>query len=95
MPITAFNNFTDGLRPDQRSRGHFITNTNFEDDPLWVPYAECVWFQPRCFNVTTGGFTVVLKGLPDAMLGTHYHVGTVRVQPRGPVLQIPPEHGLS
>ncbi len=78
MPITAFNSFTDGLEPDQRSRGHFITNLNLEDDRLWVPYAEGVWFQPCCFNVTSGGFTVILKGLPGAMLGTHYHVGTVR-----------------
>ena len=30
------------------------------------------------FNVTSGGFSVVLKGLPGAALGVHYHVGTVR-----------------
>lgn len=78
MPITSFNNFTDGLEPDQRSRGHFIANINIEDDGPWIPYADGVWFQPCCFNVTSGGFTVVLKGLPGAMLGTHYHVGTVR-----------------
>jgi len=76
MPITAFS-FTDGLDPNRRSREHFITNTNLEDDRLWVPYADGVWFQPCCFNVTSGGFSVVLKGLPGAMLGTHYHVGTV------------------
>ena len=37
-----------------------------------------VWLQPCCFNVTTGGFSVLLKGLPGAQLGVHYHVGTVR-----------------
>jgi len=63
MPITAFNSFTDGLDPNRRSREHFITNTNLEDDRLWVPYADGVWFQPCCFNVTSGGFSVVLKGL--------------------------------
>jgi 2,4'-dihydroxyacetophenone dioxygenase len=78
MPITAFNNFTDGLEAGQRSRGHFIANTNIEDDGPWIPYADGVWFQPCCFNVTSGGFTAVLKGLPGAILGTHYHVGTVR-----------------
>lgn len=78
MPVTAFNSFTDGLDPSLRSRGHFITNVNLENDGPWVPYADGVWFQPCCFNVTSGGFTVVLKGLPGAMLGTHYHVGTVR-----------------
>ena len=77
MPITSFNSFTDGLEPSRRSREHFITNTNLDDDRLWVPYANGVWFQPCCFNVTSGGFSVVLKGLPGSMVGTHYHVGTV------------------
>src|SRR6266446_10609550 len=74
MPITAFSNFTDGLDPSRRSREHFITNTNLDDDRLWVPYANGVWFQPCSFNVTSGGFSVVLKGLPGSMVGTHYHV---------------------
>jgi 2,4'-dihydroxyacetophenone dioxygenase len=42
MPITAFNSFTDGLDPNRKSREHFITNTNFEDDRLWAPYANAV-----------------------------------------------------
>ena len=67
MPITAFNSFTDGLKPNQRNREHFITNTSLDDDRLWVPYADGVWFQPYCFNVTSGGFSVVLKGLPGSM----------------------------
>src|SRR4029453_2867169 len=67
MPITAFNSHTDGLDPSLRSREHFITNTDLDDDRLWVPYAEGVWFQPCCFNVTSGGFSLVLKGLPGSM----------------------------
>src|SRR5687768_17785018 len=63
MPITAFNSFTDGLDPNRRSREHFIANLDLEDDRLWVPYADNVWFQPCRFNVTSGGFSVVLKGL--------------------------------
>jgi len=77
MPITAFQSFNDGLDPSRRSRDHFIADTKLEDDRLWVPYATGVWFQPCCFNVTSGGFSVVLKGLPGSMVGTHYHVGTV------------------
>src|SRR5437879_10916808 len=77
MPITAFNSHADGLEPRQRSREHFITNLDLDDDRLWVPYAEGIWFQPCLFNVTSGGFSVVLKGLPGSMVGTHYHVGTV------------------
>ena len=78
MPITAFSSFTDGLAPQDRSREHFIANLNLEDGPHWVPYAEGVWIQPCHFNVTSGGFSVVLKALPGAMLGTHYHIGNVR-----------------
>ena len=78
MPITAFQNSTDGLDPTRRSREHFVANTNLDDDGPWVPYADGVWIQPCCFDVTSGGFSVVLKGLPGAKLGVHYHVGTVR-----------------
>jgi len=78
LPITAFSSFTDGLDPSRRSREHFIANIDLEDDRRWVPYADGVWFQPCHFNVTSGGFSVILKGLPGARLGTDYHVGTVR-----------------
>ena len=77
MPITAFSSLTDGLGSNQRSREHFVANINVDDERCWVPYAEGVWFQPCRFNVTSGGFSVVLKGLPGAKLGVHYHVGTV------------------
>jgi 2,4'-dihydroxyacetophenone dioxygenase len=77
MPITAFNSFTDGLDSNQRSREHFVANIDIDDNRRWVPYAEGVWLQPCCFNVTSGGFSVVLKALPGAKLGVHYHVGTV------------------
>ncbi|HWE06369.1 MAG TPA: 2,4'-dihydroxyacetophenone dioxygenase family protein [Rhizomicrobium sp.] len=78
MPIAAFSNADDGLEPARRRRGHFVADTNLNDDGPWVPYAEGVWLQPTCFNVTSGGFSLVLKGLPGAKLGVHYHVGTVQ-----------------
>jgi 2,4'-dihydroxyacetophenone dioxygenase len=78
MPITAFNSFDDGLNPSRRSRGHFVATIDVADERRWVPYADGVWFQPCHFNVTSGGFSVVLQGLPGSALGTHYHVGTVR-----------------
>jgi len=78
MPITTFSSFTDGLEANQRSRQHFVANLDIDDDRRWIPYADGVWFQPCCFDVTSGGFSVVLKALPGAQLGVHYHVGTVR-----------------
>jgi len=77
MPITTFSSFDDGLEPTQRSRGNFITNVELDNDRLWVPYAEGVWFQPCSFDLTAGSFSLVLKALPGASLGTHYHVGQV------------------
>lgn len=77
MPIVSFSSFNDGLKSNERSRDHFIVNTDLENERLWVPYADGVWFQPCHFNVTTGGFSLVLKGLPGSKIGTHYHVGTV------------------
>jgi hypothetical protein len=65
-------------RSECRSREHFLTHTNLNDDRPWVPYASGVWIQPCCFNVTSGRLSVLLKGLPGAKLGVHYHVGTVR-----------------
>ena len=60
MPITALSSFTDGLDSCRRSREHFTANINVEDDCRQVPYAQGVWLQPCCFNVTSGGFSVVL-----------------------------------
>ena len=54
MPITTFSSVDDGLDSNRRNRGHFITNITVDDERLWVPYAEGVWFQPCCFNVTSG-----------------------------------------
>ena len=78
MPITTFSNVEDGLEPHQRSRGHFIQNIDVNSERRWVPYAPGVWLQPCCFNLTSGGFSALLKARPGAMLGVHYHVGTVR-----------------
>ena len=78
MPITSFPGFDDGLAPESRSRDHFLTTLDLEDDRLWVPYGETAWFQPCQFNVTTGGFTAVLKALPGTVVPKHYHVSTVQ-----------------
>jgi hypothetical protein len=54
LPITSFNSFTDGLDPNRRSREHFVTNINLEDERRWVPYANGVWFQP-CTSMSRPG----------------------------------------
>lgn len=77
MPITEFSSFSDGLKPEQRQRGNFIANVEFKDDSLWIPYADGVAFQPCSFDLTAGAYSLVLKAMPGASLGVHYHVGQV------------------
>ena len=50
MPITTFNSFTDGLKPNQRDREHFITNTSLDEDRLWVPYGMASGFSPAALT---------------------------------------------
>ena len=77
MPITVFQNFTDGLLPGQRRRDEFATGTETKDERRWVPYGEGSWFMPCFFDVSSGGFANVLKIKPGASLPPHYHVSTV------------------
>jgi len=78
MPITAFNSFTDGLDPAAGAASTSLPTSTLTTTGAGCLMPDGVWFQPCHFNVTSGGFSVVLKGLPGAALGTHYHVGTVR-----------------
>ena len=77
MPITAFSNFTDGLEAKNRRRDQFTVDTNLDDERLWIPYVEGVWFQACRFNVSSGGFANVVKILPGAKLPPHYHISEV------------------
>lgn len=78
MPINVLASFDDGLKAADRRRDHFLTSLDFDDERLWVPYGETAWFQPCHINVTTGGFTAVLKALPGTVVPKHYHVSTVQ-----------------
>lgn len=77
IAIATFCTANDGLQLNQKERGHYVVDVNLEDNGPWIPYAEGVWVQLCRFNLTTGGFIVVLKILPGAKLGVHYHTGTV------------------
>ena len=61
MPIVNFNNVNDGLDANARQRGHYIVKADPSDAGIWVPYGEGIWIQPLGFNVTSGGFTTLLK----------------------------------
>ncbi len=77
MPIQEFSFFTDGLQAGQREHHEYVTHTDLDDERLWIPYVDGAWFQACSFNVSTGGFTNVLKIAPGAKLPAHYHISTV------------------
>lgn len=77
MPIEVFKPYDDGLAGTNRRRDQFTTDTNLDDDRLWIPYGEGVWFQACHFNVSGGGFSNILKIMPGSKLPPHYHVSTV------------------
>jgi 2,4'-dihydroxyacetophenone dioxygenase len=77
VPIDAFRGFDDGLKPADRLRHEYVVHTNLEDEKLWVPYVDGVWFQACNFNVSSGGFVNVLKIQPGSRLAPHYHVSWV------------------
>ena len=78
MAISRFNDSAACLVLANRQHNHFTADLDMSDDGPWLPYAEGVWTQMCHFDVTRGGFSVLLKGMPGASLGVHYHVGTVR-----------------
>jgi hypothetical protein len=54
-----------------------MVDTNLDDERLWVPYGDGSWFQACQFNVTTGGFSNILKILPGKRLNPHFHISEV------------------
>ena len=77
MPISSFQTFNDGIAPALRRRDEYMANTNLDDDRMWVPYVDGVWFQACHFSVSEGGFANILKVLPGSRLNPHYHVSVV------------------
>jgi 2,4'-dihydroxyacetophenone dioxygenase len=80
MPITNFSSFAESRNSAAAStdHGHLIANIDLNDENRWVPYADGVWVQPCSFNLSSGSFSLILKALPGASLGVHYHVGSVQ-----------------
>ena len=78
MPIINFSSFAENTGASAiTNHGHVISNIDFNDERRWVPYADGVWLQPCSINLSSGSLSLVLKALPGASLGVHYHVGSV------------------
>jgi len=48
-----------------------------QDDRLWVPQADRVWFRPLMLNTVNGGWTNLLKVTRAGVLSRHRHPGPV------------------
>src|SRR5258708_24713136 len=77
MAIVEFRTFSDGVPAEMRRRDEYTTDTNLDQENLWVPYVPGVHFQACSFNVTSGGFANILRVQPGTSLPPHYHISTV------------------
>jgi 2,4'-dihydroxyacetophenone dioxygenase len=61
-----------GMLPDL-----VIPDAVTEDERLWVPQAEDVWFRPLCLNRSNGYWVNLLKVRRSGVLSRHRHPGPV------------------
>lgn len=64
-----------GLQPEMIHPG--VTKQWLEDDELWVPQSENVWFKPLMLNVSQGYFVNLLRVRKQGVLSVHRHSGPV------------------
>ncbi len=57
--------------------GDLVTTALPEDERLWVPQAENVWFRPLLFNTVNGEWVNVLRVRKSGMLNRHRHPAPV------------------
>ena len=50
-----------------------IPDANTDDERLWVPQAENVWFRPLCLNRSQGYWVTLLKVRKAGLLSRHRH----------------------
>ncbi len=57
--------------------GDIVTVAVPEDERVWVPQAENVWFRPLMFNTVQGGWCNLLRVRRSGVLSRHRHPGPV------------------
>ena len=77
MPITEFNSHTDGLDPESTEPRPFHNSHGSRERTSLGPTHRGYLVSALFLQRHQGGFSVVLRGLPGSVVGTHYHVGTV------------------
>jgi quercetin dioxygenase-like cupin family protein len=64
-----------GLKPEMVQPG--ALTDQLQDDNLWVPQGENVWFKPLMLNTTHGYFVNLLRVRKSGVLSCHRHTGPV------------------
>ena len=64
-----------GLVPEMVHGG--ALSNSLQDDALWVPQSEGVWFKPLMLNVSQGYFVNLLRVRKAGVLSCHRHTGPV------------------
>jgi len=54
-----------------------VPNAIPQDERIWVPQGENVWFRPLCLNVSSGYWMNLLKVRKSGVLSRHRHPGPV------------------
>ena len=63
--------------PPEASTDLVIPSVLPEDDRVWVPQAENVWFRPLCLNASQGYWVNLLKVTQSGVLARHRHTNPV------------------
>ena len=57
-----------------------------DDERVWVPQAESVWFRPLMLNTLAGQWCNLLRVRRAGILSRHRHPGAgARLRPQGPL----------
>jgi 2,4'-dihydroxyacetophenone dioxygenase len=63
--------------PKEAASDIVVPNAIPEDERVWVPQAENVWFRPLCLNASTGYWVNLLRVRKSGVLSRHRHPNAV------------------
>ncbi|AUG54215.1 2,4'-dihydroxyacetophenone dioxygenase family protein [Thalassospira marina] len=63
--------------PAEAGRDIVVEHAIPQDDRIWVPQAENVWFRPLCLNASQGYWVNLLKVRKSGVLSRHRHPNPV------------------
>ena len=66
-----------GAQPNEALAEIVVPQAIPEDERIWVPQAESVWFRPLCLNVSNGYWTNLLRVRKAGVLSRHRHPNPV------------------